>query len=378
MSDAGSPELAALRGLGEEWGRALAGRSEQLRALPVDPDLGDLAAPRGGRRRGRFVAPVDFVRSARKDEVTATAEAEAEPTRVGSALLRVRRVLLGPPLALTAVALERMRKLVALPILSSDALSSVAYGPEAMLVVLLLAGTGALDISLYLAVAIVVLMVATGVSYRQVIKEYPDGGGSYSVAAENLGEAPALMAGSGLLVDYVLTVAVSISAGVAAITSALPGLYDDTVVIGLAVIALLLVANLRGVREAGTLFAIPTYAFIGAMFLLIAVEPDRPGRQGLRGAAADLEPGRGRGGDSAAGAARLLFGGDRDDRNRGDLQRRAGVHADGLEERAGDADGDGGAVGLDVRGPDRRHPPRGHRPGQRRDRALLARPRDPG
>ena len=88
-----------------------------------------------------------------------------------------------------------------------------------MLVVLLLAGAGALDISLYLAVAIVVLMVATGVSYRQVIKEYPDGGGSYSVAAENLGEAPALMAGSGLLVDYVLTVAVSISAGVAAITS---------------------------------------------------------------------------------------------------------------------------------------------------------------
>ena len=270
MSDAGSPELAALRGLGEEWGRALASRSEQLRALPVDPDLGDLAAPRGGRRRGRFVAPVDFVSSARKDEVTATAEAEAEPTRVGSALLRVRRVLLGPPLALTAVALERMRKLVALPILSSDALSSVAYGPEAMLVVLLLAGTGALDISLYLAVAIVVLMVATGVSYRQVIKEYPDGGGSYSVAAENLGEAPALMAGSGLLVDYVLTVAVSISAGVAAITSALPGLYDDTVLIGLAVIALLLVANLRGVRDAGTLFAIPTYAFIGAMFLLIA------------------------------------------------------------------------------------------------------------
>ena len=224
MSDAGSAELAALRDLGEEWGTALAGRDEQLRALPVDPDLGDLAVPRGEGRRGRFVAPVDFVRARHKDELLATPEAEAEPTRVGSALLRIRRVLLGPPLALTAVALERMRKLVALPILSSDALSSVAYGPEAMLVVLLLAGTGALDISLYLAVAIVVLMVATGISYRQVIKEYPEGGGSYSVAAENLGEAPALMAGSGLLVDYVLTVAVSISAGVAAITSALPGL----------------------------------------------------------------------------------------------------------------------------------------------------------
>ena len=177
----------------------------------MDPDLGDLAAPRVGRRQGRFVSPVDFVRSRHKDELTATPEAEAPPTRIGSALFRVRRALLGPPLALTAVALERMRKLVALPILASDALSSVAYGPEAMLVVLLLAGTGALDISLYLAVAIVVLMVATGVSYRQVIKEYPDGGGSYSVAAKNLGEAPALMAGSGLLVDYVLTVAVSMA-----------------------------------------------------------------------------------------------------------------------------------------------------------------------
>jgi hypothetical protein len=268
MGEAGPRQLTALRELGERWDQALSGRAEALRDLPVDPDLGEMAPPRRCRRGSRL-ADVDFVRERRASQLTATAQAEALPTRLGRPAWKLRRGLLGPPLAATAVAQERMRKLIALPILSSDALSSVAYGPEAMLVVLLLAGAGALDMSLYLGVAIVLLMVATGVSYRQVIKEYPGGGGSYSVAAENLGEAPALMAGAGLLVDYVLTVAVSVSAGVAAITSAIPSLQPDTVAIGLAVIALLLVANLRGVREAGTLFAIPTYAFIGAVFLLI-------------------------------------------------------------------------------------------------------------
>ena len=129
MSDAGSPELAALRELGEE-GTALAGRDEQLQALPVDPDLGDLAAPAANRRKGRFVAPVDFVRGGHPDEVTATPEAEAEPTPVGSVLLKVKRVVLGPPLALTAVALERMRKLVALPILSSARSHRSPTGPR--------------------------------------------------------------------------------------------------------------------------------------------------------------------------------------------------------------------------------------------------------
>lgn len=164
-----------------------------------------------------------------------------------------------------------MRKLVGLAILSSDALSSVAYGPEAMLAVLALAGSGALGLSLPIALAIVVLMVAVGVSYRQLIRAYPHGGGSYIVARENLGEPPALIAAAGLLIDYVLTVAVSISAGVAAITSAVPGLTRDAVPLGVIVIALLLAGNLRGVREAGAIFSAPTYAFIVAMFALIAV-----------------------------------------------------------------------------------------------------------
>ena len=224
-------ELTILRQVGGHWSRALGPRQAWLGALPVDPGLHRFPDSLEPGRGGRFAA-VDFAETEDSTELVATAHAGAGTSRFGRVASTWRRVILGPPLAASAVAHERMRKLVALPILSSDALSSVAYGPEAMLAVLVLAGSGALGLSLYLAVAIVVLMVATGVSYRQLIKEYPDGGGSYSVAAENLGEAPALMAAAGLLVDYVLTVAVSISAGVAAITSALPGLYDDTVVSG--------------------------------------------------------------------------------------------------------------------------------------------------
>jgi amino acid transporter len=182
-----------------------------------------------------------------------------------------RRVVLGSPLSSSAVAHERMRKLVALAVLSSDALSSVAYGPEAMLAVLALAGSSALGLSLGVSAAIVVLMVAVGLSYRQLIRAYPHGGGSYIVADRNLGELPALIAAAGLLIDYVLTVAVSISAGVAAITSAIPGLSHANVALGLSAIAILLGGNLRGVREAGGLFSAPTYAFVLGIAMLIAV-----------------------------------------------------------------------------------------------------------
>ncbi|MEU0132261.1 APC family permease [Streptomyces sp. NPDC006289] len=162
-----------------------------------------------------------------------------------------------------------MRKLVALPVLSADALSSVAYGPEAMLAVLVLAGTTGLAYSLPIAAAIALLMLVVGVSYRQTIRAYPHGGGSYIVAGDNLGLLPGLMAAGGLLIDYVLTVAVSIASGIAAITSAIPSLAPATVPLGLIMIALLLAGNLRGIRQAGALFAAPTYAFILAMFALI-------------------------------------------------------------------------------------------------------------
>ncbi|HXA53723.1 MAG TPA: APC family permease, partial [Solirubrobacteraceae bacterium] len=160
---------------------------------------------------------------------------------------------------------------IALPVLSSDALSSVAYGPEAMLVILALGGASAFAFSVPIAIAIVVLMVAVGLSYRQTIRAYPRGGGSYIVASDNLGLVPGLVAAAGLMLDYILTVAVSVASGVAAITSAIPSLAPDTVPLGLAVIAILVAGNLRGVRQAGLLFAAPTYMFILAIFLIVIV-----------------------------------------------------------------------------------------------------------
>ncbi|MGW7583522.1 APC family permease [Kitasatospora sp. NPDC054768] len=164
-----------------------------------------------------------------------------------------------------------MRKLVALPVLSADALSSVAYGPEAMLTVLVLAGGAGLRYSVPIAVTIVFLMLAVGVSYRQTIRAYPHGGGSYIVATANLGRVPGLAAAAGLMTDYILTVAVSIASGMAAVTSALPSLEPDIVPIGVVVIAVLLAGNLRGVRQAGALFAAPTYAFVLAVLVLVVV-----------------------------------------------------------------------------------------------------------
>nr|WP_229848669.1 APC family permease [Kitasatospora griseola] len=163
-----------------------------------------------------------------------------------------------------------MRKLVALPVLSADALSSVAYGPEAMLAVLVLAGAAGLRYTVPIAVTIVFLMLAVGVSYRQTIRAYPHGGGSYIVATANLGRVPGLAAAAGLMTDYILTVAVSIASGMAAVTSAIPSLQPDIVPIGIVVIAALLAGNLRGVRQAGALFAAPTYAFVIAVLVLVA------------------------------------------------------------------------------------------------------------
>ena len=263
-------ELTLLRQVGGHWSRSLGPRKAWLRALPVDPGLHRFPDSLEPRRGGRFAA-VDFIATEDPSEIVATAHAGAGTSRFGHAVSTWRHAALGAPLSASAVAHERMRKLVALPILSSDALSSVAYGPEAMLAVLALAGSGALGLSLWVSAAIVVLMVAVGISYRQLITAYPHGGGSYIVADRNLGEFPALIAAGGLVIDYVLTVAVSVSAGVLAITSAVPGLAQYTVPLGLATIAILLAGNLRGVREAGAIFSAPTYAFALGIFGLIAV-----------------------------------------------------------------------------------------------------------
>jgi amino acid transporter len=156
----------------------------------------------------------------------------------------------------------------ALAILSSDALSSVAYGTEAALGVLVLAGSGALRLSVPITLAIIVLIGIVVLSYRQTIEAYPQGGGSYVVARENLGTTPSLVAAASLLIDYVLTAAVSLMAGTQALSSLLPQLLPHEVSFSLVLLALVGWANLRGVREAGRLFAYPTYAFVLMVVLL--------------------------------------------------------------------------------------------------------------
>jgi amino acid transporter len=255
--------------VGREWERVCGDREAWRRALPVDPELGSYPAEIHPTRFGRFV-PVAG-QHGELPALEATNEAEAPRSGVGHLGYRLRHVLLGPPLSASAIALERMRKVVALPVLSADALSSVAYGPEAMLAILVLAGSGGLGYSLPIAATIAFLMLAVGISYRQTIRAYPHGGGSYIVATDNLGRVPGLMAAAGLMTDYILTVAVSVAAGIAAITSAIPALTPDRVVIGVGAIAVLLAGNLRGVRQAGLMFAAPTYAFIIAIFVLVAV-----------------------------------------------------------------------------------------------------------
>jgi amino acid transporter len=181
-----------------------------------------------------------------------------------------RKLLLGEPLASHRLIQERLTKIKALAVLSSDPLSSVAYATEQTLAVLILAGAGALVFAPGLGLAIIILLLVVGLSYRQTIKAYPRGGGSYIVASDNLGHLPGLVAGASLMTDYILTVAVSVSAGVAAITSAYPSLSRLIVPIGLGVIFILMLGNLRGIREAGNIFALPTYLFILGMLALIA------------------------------------------------------------------------------------------------------------
>ena len=254
-------QLSELQAVGQAWKQ-----SPGPVALPVDPALGTPQATLGGDR---------FVRLTRVSGGSSDVEAESasgDPgTTFGKAARATARILIGPPLRSTALAQERMRKLVALPVLSADALSSVAYGPESMLVVLVLAGSAGLARSIPIAAAIGFLMLAVGISYRQTIRAYPHGGGSYIVATDNLGRVPGLIAAAGLITDYVLTVTVSVASGLAAITSAIPAMNGSVVPVGVGIIVVLLAVNMRGVKQAGATFAAPTYLFIAAIALLVVV-----------------------------------------------------------------------------------------------------------
>jgi amino acid transporter len=184
---------------------------------------------------------------------------------------QIKQFFLGKSLPTSAHSEERLSNGAALAVLSSDALSSVAYATEEILLVLVAAGSGALGLSLPIAVAIIALLAIVVLSYRQTIRAYPQGGGSYIVARENLGLYPGLVAGGSLMIDYILTVTVSISAGTAALTSAIPVLKSHTVLLCLFFIFLIMLANLRGVKESGQIFMVPTYAFITSIFLLIGI-----------------------------------------------------------------------------------------------------------
>lgn len=188
-----------------------------------------------------------------------------------SFLTKLKRQLIGPPLPTSAQALERVTNVAGLAILSSDALSSVAYATEETLRVLMLAGSSVLGLSIPIAVAITALLTIVTLSYRQTIRAYPSGGGAYIVAHENLGLYPGLIAAAALMIDYVLTVTVSVAAGSAALTSAIPSLQSHTVELCIVSILILMTANLRGLRAAGKLFMLPTYTFILSIFLLIVV-----------------------------------------------------------------------------------------------------------
>ncbi|MBP1777036.1 MAG: ydaO [candidate division NC10 bacterium] len=178
------------------------------------------------------------------------------------AITVLKRLFVGSPLATAQAKHERLGKIAALAIFCSDALSSVAYGPEEIRIFLALAGTAALAMTVPIALAITMLIAVVSTSYWQTIHAYPAGGGAYTVAKENLGTLPGLVAGASLLVGYVLTVAVSVAAGVAAITSAFPVLYPLRVGIGMLCVTFLCVVNLRGIRETARVFAVPTYWFV--------------------------------------------------------------------------------------------------------------------
>jgi amino acid transporter len=182
-------------------------------------------------------------------------------------------LLLGKPLETKALPHQVVSRPIGLAVFASDALSSTAYATEEILIILALAGTGAviLGVSLPIAIAIALLMAIVTISYRQTIYAYPNGGGAYIVARDNLGELPAQIAGAALLTDYILTVAVSISSGVAQITSGFQFLFPYRVELAVGAIGVMTLVNLRGVKESGRIFAIPTYFFLGSMFLTLGV-----------------------------------------------------------------------------------------------------------
>ena len=238
--------------------------------------MSDRPTPKAGRKSGDRRVPIErpnarYFRSDAAGVFTAKLAADEPASPFGRTLGRLRHALLGRPLSSEADLSERLPKWKALPVFSSDALSSVAYGPEAAMYTLLAAGTIAFAWLMPIMAAILVVLILITLSYRQTIKAYPNGGGSYIVARANLGELPGLVAAAALLTDYVLTVSVSVSAGVFNLASAFPPLQTVYVPLIVAAILGVMLVNLRGIRESGSILAWPTYLFLGSTLLVIAI-----------------------------------------------------------------------------------------------------------
>ncbi len=229
-----------------------------------------LSGRKVGDRRVRIERPHSaYFRYTGPGQLTAKRAASAPKTAFGRAWARVKALAIGRPLASEEEIGERLSKTKALAIFSSDAISSSTYASEEILRILALAGGTALAFGPGIAIAIALLLLIVAISYRQVCMAYPSGGGAYAVARANLGQRIALVAASALLYDYVMTVGVSVAAGIAAITSVAPDLLPWRAELGMAAIALLALANLRGLRESGNIFAVPTYAYVvGALAII--------------------------------------------------------------------------------------------------------------
>jgi amino acid transporter len=240
----------------------------------IDPRL-EVTETRQGRRPGdtyiRRVRPYDELFQRGEGGLIATERTILERRGWKAGLRQLRTWLIGRPISSEREEHERLTKLKALAIFSSDNISSSAYATEEMMRILVLAGIGALSLTLPLTLVIIVVLAIVATSYRQTIRAYPNGASAYLVASDTLGTAPGLIAAAALLVDYVLTVAVSISAGVAAITSIFPETYPERVLIAVAAVAILSLGNLRGIRESGTIFMAPTYLYIVAVVGVIGI-----------------------------------------------------------------------------------------------------------
>lgn len=244
-------------------------RADPERAAAVKPWL---RGRRPGDRRVRVERPhAEYFRYAGPGTLVAREAASRPRTPVGRLVEQVRHVLLGRRLSIHDEITERLPKKKALAIFSSDPISSSAYATEEIVRVLALAGAGALFLSLPIAMAVAVLLAVVSFSYRQIVFAYPSGGGDYAVARRNLPRIGSLVVAAALLLDYVMTVAVSTASAAEQVISALPGLANLQVAIGVGAIVLISLGNMRGLRESGNIFAVPTYLFVGSALLMIAI-----------------------------------------------------------------------------------------------------------